>query len=174
MKTAVGAKARHSGYDTRSFSSGEFRVEEFRLPVLQGRIQPADKKSLVNVTTVPTDVQISYVAGGPAMNLPVKVSALVRAKGLSFADYDAFSFNPPQKEKKTGSGDEEEATSGQDQRVIADKLPLRLDKNGAGKLVLDKVPTSRQAQELLLEATYADPNGEVQTIRNVLACGQRA
>ena len=156
--------------DTRSFSSGEFRVEEFRLPVLQGRIQPADKKALVNVTSVSTDVQISYVAGGPAMNLPVQVSALVRAKGLSFADYDAFSFYPPQKQKKagaSGASDEEEAASGQG--VIADKLPLRLDKNGAGKLVLDKVPTSRQAQELLLEATYADPNGEVQTIRNVAA-----
>ncbi|MDO8770584.1 MAG: MG2 domain-containing protein [Burkholderiaceae bacterium] len=151
----------------RSLTSGQFRVEEFRLPVLQGRIQPADKKTLVNATSVPTDVQISYVAGGPAMNLPVQVSALVRNKGLNFADYDAFSFSPPQKDKKTGAGDEEEATSGQDQRVIADKLPLRLDKNGAGKLVLDKVPTSRQAQELLLEATYSDPNGEVQTIRNV-------
>ncbi|MDO8457054.1 MAG: MG2 domain-containing protein [Burkholderiaceae bacterium] len=170
LKTApVAAKKGEASHtsDTRSFSSGEFRVEEFRLPVLQGRIQPADKKALVNVTSVPTDVQISYVAGGPAMNLPVQVSALVRAKGLSFADYDAFSFNPPQKDKKAGTGDEEEATSGQDQRVIADKLPLRLDKNGAGKLVLDKVPASKQAQELLLEATYADPNGEVQTIRNV-------
>jgi uncharacterized protein YfaS (alpha-2-macroglobulin family) len=167
--TPVAAKKGETGktLDTRSFSSGEFRVEEFRLPLLQGRIQPADKKALVNVKSVPADVQISYVAGGPAMNLPVQVSALVRAKGLSFADYDSFSFYPPQKEKKAGSGDEEVATSGQDQRVIADKLPMRLDKNGAGKLVLDKVPASRQAQELLLEATYADPNGEVQTIRNM-------
>ena len=171
LKTATAAAKKgetNIASDTRSFNSGEFRVEEFRLPVLQGRIQPADKKALVNVTAVSTDVQISYVAGGPAMNLPVQVSALVRAKGLSFSDYDAFSFNPPQKEKKTAAG-EEEAASGQDQRVIADKLPLRLDKNGAGKLVLDKVPASRQAQELLLEATYADPNGEVQTIRNVAA-----
>jgi uncharacterized protein YfaS (alpha-2-macroglobulin family) len=163
---------RNAGADFRSYSSGQFRVEEFRLPVFQGRIQPADKKALVNVTSVPADVQISYVAGGPAMNLPVQVSALVRSKNLYFADYDTFSFYPPQKEKKAGTagvGDEEEAASGQDQRVIADKLPLRLDKNGAGKLVLDKVPTSKQAQELLLEATYADPNGEVQTIRNVAA-----
>ncbi len=160
---------RNAGADFRSFSSGQFRVEEFRLPVFQGRIQPADKKALVNVTSVPTDVQISYVAGGPAMNLPVQVSALVRSKSLYFADYDTFNFYPPQKEKKAGvaGADEEEAASGQDQRVIADKLPLRLDKNGAGKLVLDKVPASKQAQELLLEATYADPNGEVQTIRNV-------
>lgn len=48
----------------RGFGSGEFRVEEFRLPVLQGRITPSDKKALVHVRSVPTDVQISYVAGG--------------------------------------------------------------------------------------------------------------
>ena len=53
-----------------------------------------------------------------------------------------------------------------DNRVIADKLPLTLDKNGAGKLTVDKVPKSRQPQDLLLEATYSDPNGEVQTIRS--------
>jgi alpha-2-macroglobulin len=156
----------------RTFGSGQFRVEEFRLPVLQGQIQPADKKALVNVQSVATDVQINYVAGGAAVNLPVKVSALVRGKSLNFPDFEAFNFSPPQKEKKsTGAnaseGDEEESSASQDQRVIADKLPLRLDKNGSGKLVLDKVPTAKQAQELLLEATYSDPNGEVQTIRNV-------
>lgn len=31
------------------------------------------------------------------------------------------------------------------------------------------MPVSQQPQELLLEATYADPNGEVQTIRSVAA-----
>jgi hypothetical protein len=67
----------------------------------------------------------------------------------------------------TAQGDEEmEEEAPMDARVIADKLPLALDKNGAGKVTVDKVPTSRQPQELLLEATYADPNGEVQTIRS--------
>jgi uncharacterized protein YfaS (alpha-2-macroglobulin family) len=64
----------------RSFASGQFRVEEFRLPVLEGRINPSEKKALVNVQSVPTDVQINYVSGGGAVNLPVRVSALVRAK----------------------------------------------------------------------------------------------
>ncbi|MBC7378740.1 MAG: alpha-2-macroglobulin, partial [Burkholderiaceae bacterium] len=158
----------------RSFSTGEFRVEEFRLPVLEGRVTPSEKKALVNVKSVPTDVQINYVAGGGAANLPVRVSALVRGKYLSYSDYEAFSFQPPRGKKgENGSGaasdneGEEEATASQDQRVIADKLPLTLDKNGAGKVTIDKVPTARQPQELLLEATYSDPNGEVQTIRSV-------
>lgn len=151
----------------RSFTSGEFRVEEFRLPVLEGRVVPTEKKALVNVKSVPTDVQINYVAGGGAANLPVRVSALVRGKYLSYGDYEMFSFNPPRGNREGESVGEEEATASQDQRVVADKLPLTLDKNGAGKVTIDKVPSAKQPQELLLEATYADPNGEVQTIRSV-------
>ncbi|WP_341912529.1 MG2 domain-containing protein [Polaromonas sp. YR568] len=150
-----------------NFSSGQFRVEEFRLPVLEGRITPADKKALVNVNSVPTDVQVNYVSGGAAVNLPVRVSALVRGKALSYSDHESFSFSPPRARRGEGSEGEEEATAAQDQRVIADKLPLSLDRNGAGKLTIQDVPASKQPRELLLEASYADPNGEVQTIRSV-------
>jgi uncharacterized protein YfaS (alpha-2-macroglobulin family) len=163
-----------SGY-SRSFSTGSFRVEEFRLPVLEGRIAPTEKKPLVAATTVPTDVQINYVAGGGAANLPVRVSAMVRGKSVSFSDYDAFSFNPPR--ATSGSGDtnsassdsasgEEDSNATSDTRVIADKLPVTLNKDGAGKVTIDKVPKVTAPRELLLEATYADPNGEVQTIRS--------
>ena len=37
-----------------NIASGSFRVEEFRLPVLEGRIAPVDKKALVRVRSVPT------------------------------------------------------------------------------------------------------------------------
>lgn len=164
------------GYN-RSFSTGQFRVEEFRLPVLEGRIAPTDKKPLVSVASVPAEVQINYVAGGGAANLPVRVSAMVRGKSLGFADHDAFSFNPPRVQAEgsqapaapaadTAAGAEEDINSASDTRVIADKLPLTLNKDGAGKLTIDKVPKVKAARELLLEATYADPNGEVQTIRS--------
>ena len=151
----------------RSFSSGQFRVEEFRLPILEGRIAPIEKKALVNVKTVPTDVQINYVAGGGAVNLPVRVSALVRGKTLNYSDYEDFSFSAPRGNAASRSEGEEDETATQDQRVIADKMPLTLDKNGAGKLTIADVPAATQPKELLLEATYSDPNGEVQTIRSV-------
>ncbi|MBK9988776.1 MAG: alpha-2-macroglobulin [Betaproteobacteria bacterium] len=157
---------RAAGDQGRSFSSGQFRVEEFRLPVFEGRVTPSGKAALVNVKTVPADVQVNYVAGGPAANLPVRVSALVRGKALSFPDFEAFSFQPPRGNRETGSEGEEEATATQDTRVIADKLPLTLDRNGAGKLTIEPVPPATQPRELLLEATYADPNGEVQTLRS--------
>ncbi len=91
----------------------------------------------------------------------------MRGKGLSFADYSEFSFSPPQAGQQARSDDgEEENTASADARVIADKMPITLDKNGGGKLTIADVPKSRQPQDLLLEATYSDPNGEVQTIRS--------
>ncbi|MDD2925245.1 MG2 domain-containing protein, partial [Rhodoferax sp.] len=154
------------GERQRSFFSGQFRVEEFRLPVLEGRITPSDKKALVNAKTVPVDVQVNYVSGGGAARLPVRVSALVRGKSLSFNDFEGFSLSPPRDRNDTSTEGEEEAATTQDAQVIANKLPLTLDKNGAGKLTIDQLPAKRTPQELLLEASYADPNGEVQTIRS--------
>jgi len=154
------------GAHNRSYFTGQFRVEEFRLPVLEGRVTPTEKKALVNVKAVPVDVQINYVSGGGAANLPVRVSALVRGKYLNYADFSEFNFQAPRGNRDNRTDGEEEADASADARVIADKLPLTLDKNGAGKVTVDKVPTGRQPQDLLLEATYSDPNGEVQTIRS--------
>ena len=166
-KLGVYEVALHSSRsDGRSFTSGQFRVEEFRLPVFEGRVGPADKAPLVNVRTVPASVQVNYVAGGAAAQLPVRVSALVRSKYLHFDDYDAFSFNPPRGRQQGSTEGEEEETARQAPRVIADKLPLTLDRNGTGRIALENVPRASTAQDLLIEATYADPNGEVQTLRS--------
>ncbi|MBB1600111.1 alpha-2-macroglobulin [Variovorax sp. UMC13] len=167
LRSAKGKGGDDDDYQ-RSFGSGQFRVEEFRLPVLEGRVTPSDKKPLVAVTSLPTDVQINYVAGGGAANLPVRVSAMVRGKSLSFADYDSFNFSPPRQQGDSAAADaDEDASASADTRVIADKLPVTLDRNGAGKLTIDKVPLAKATpRELLIEATYSDPNGEVQTIRS--------
>ena len=155
------------GDAARALPSGQFRVEEFRLPVMQGRIAPADARALVRPDAVPTNVQVSYVSGGGAANLPVRVSALLRDRALQFAGFDAFSFAPPRERTQNPSNEgEEEAEAANGPRVIADKLPVQLDATGAGKLVVEKIPAAPRAQELLLEATYADPNGEVQTLRS--------
>jgi hypothetical protein len=113
-------------------------------------------------------VQINYVAGGGAANLPVRVSALVRNKYLNFPDYDAFSFSPPRGKQATSNEGEEDSSAADSPRVVADKLPLNLDRTGAGKITIESLPAdmlAKQPKELLLEATYADPNGEVQTLR---------
>ncbi|WPB55064.1 MG2 domain-containing protein [Xylophilus sp. GOD-11R] len=148
--------------------AGSFRVEAFRLPVYQGRIAPVEQKPLVRPETVPVQLQIGYVAGGAAANLPVQVSGLVRGKSLQFADQEGFSFEPPRARRDDSGSDagEETAQAADDARVVADKLPVVLDRNGAGKVTIDGLPRDGQARELLMEARYADPNGEVQTLRS--------
>ncbi|MGP1684911.1 MAG: alpha-2-macroglobulin, partial [Giesbergeria sp.] len=166
---------RRKGEQGQSLASGQFRVEAFRLPVFQGSVGPQEKVPLVNLSKVPVDVQVNYVAGGAAARLPVRVSALVREKNLSFSDYDGFTFTPPRardaqnaQEGVADEGDESGASTATrgDTRIIADKLPLTLDAKGVGHVTLDPVPRAASAQELVIEATYADPSGEVQTLRS--------
>ena len=152
----------------RSFYGGMFRVEEFRLPVFEGRIAPVDTRPLVHVGKLPTSVQLAYVSGGPAAQMPVRVSAMVRARTLDFDDYPGFSFAVPSERAQPQDEDEDGASrqAEQQSRVVADKLALTLDRNGTGEVTLEDLPASRHPQELVLEATYADPNGEIQTLRS--------
>ncbi len=162
--------ALRAGMEGQEWSSGEFRVEAFRLPVLKGSVEPADKGPLVDPRSLPVNVQIAYVAGGAAAGLPVQVSALLRHKNLQFDGFDGFRFAPPRNLQDTSAsgaeGSDEEPDAAQENRVVADKLPLKLDRNGVGQVKLDALPATTQAQELLLEASYADPSGEVQTLRS--------
>uniref|UniRef100_UPI00374C9EC2 Ig-like domain-containing alpha-2-macroglobulin family protein n=1 Tax=Undibacterium sp. TaxID=1914977 RepID=UPI00374C9EC2 len=137
-------------YGQNTLMSGSFRVEEFRLPLLQGRITPP-KAAQVSPKEIPLDVQLNYLNGGGASGLSVEITSLLRSKALSYPAYEGFSFT---------------ATSGgeDDQKIVANKLPVNLDKNGAGKTVVKDLPAITKPQELLSEMTYADPNGEVQTV----------
>ncbi|OYD75416.1 UNVERIFIED_ORG: hypothetical protein BDU10_0453 [Burkholderia sp. CF145] len=163
-----------SGADSarHSYSSGSFRVEEFRLPVFKGTIAVRDEKNhpLVAASEAPVTLQIDYMSGGGASGLPVQVSALMRSTTPAFAGtYPEFSFAPYKKrnDANTSSSDDEESEQAADDdtsKLIADKEPVTLDRNGAGSLSLKNLPQVDAPKRLALEATFADPNGEVQTI----------
>jgi len=59
------------------------------------------------------------------------------------------------------------ASSVKRSKIVADKLPVTLDKNGAGKTTIKSLPALASAKELLTEMTYSDPNGEIQTVSGV-------
>ncbi len=151
-----------------SLDAGTFRVEEFRLPVLQGRVGPPGNEPLVAPDRVPVQVQVGYVSGGPAVGLPVRVSAMTRSQAPSWNGYDEFSFNPPEKNRAgsdTEDGDDTADDGGRSTQVVADKLPATLGREGLGQVVIENLPPSPAPRELVFEATYADPNGELQTLR---------
>ncbi|MBI0329734.1 alpha-2-macroglobulin family protein [Burkholderia plantarii] len=165
-----------------SYDSGSFRVEAFRLPVFKGTVGVRDAKTspLVGASEAPVTVQLDYVSGGPASNLPVRVSALVRPATPAYLDrYPDFSFSPYRAQQPgadtgasdddddgdSGSADTASAPDPDAPKLVADKLPVTLDRSGAGNLALKSLPKVDTPRQLSLEATFADPNGEIQTIR---------
>ena len=166
------------------YDAGTFRVEAFRLPVFKGTISVRDEKAhpLTSVKEVPLSVQIDYTSGGGAAKLPVQVSAMTRATSAPFTDrYPGFSFAPYRPGRDSNNDDDSggDADGGGDShsgatpasadpdatRLVADKLPLTLDRNGAGTLTLKGLPSVDAPRALSMEARFADPNGEVQTLR---------
>lgn len=145
------------------YISGSFRVEEFRLPLMQGRVTPVGTSKgngIVAPKEVPFDVQLNYLNGGGASGQSVRVTSLMRAKRVSFDAYEGYAFD--------ARVDDSEGNS-DDQKIVADKLPVTLDRQGAGRTTVKSLPVVTAPRELLTEMTYSDPNGEIQTISNVVA-----
>ena len=150
------------------YGSSEFRVEEFKLPLLTGRLQVNDADQagpLVAPAALQADIQVSYVSGGPAGRLPVSLSGVLRERAVNFPEYDDFAFYPPdpgEDEDRTGEG----AAAGVQERqaLFLDKQALVLDAQGGGRLSVDRLPAVDRPQSLLFEASFADPNGQIQTL----------
>ncbi|WP_238347675.1 Ig-like domain-containing alpha-2-macroglobulin family protein [Comamonas piscis] len=163
---SISLKGGKGKWGSMEMQTTSFRVEEYRLPVFKGSVTPDVPAPIVQPGKLGAQVQLSYLSGGAAAKEAVKVSAAIQSHAVSFEDYDTFSFGRPYLSRKLpGAGNDGEDYSN-DRRVIADKLALTLDANGVGKAVIEEVPTSVAPQDLLLEASFSDPNGEVQTISN--------
>ena len=166
------------------YDTGRFRVEEFRLPVMRGRIgvsapgaeagkQPRD---FVRPSSLSANVSIAYTNGGSASALPVRLSAAIKPRFLQFPGYDGYSFvriertdgdDVPYADFVEDGPREERGAPGQ--RIVADKLAVTLDKEGAGRVELKALPTIDAPRDLLVEATYPDPNGEIQTLSQTVS-----
>ncbi|GGP23574.1 alpha-2-macroglobulin family protein [Silvimonas iriomotensis] len=136
--------------------TGSFRVEEFRLPVMRGQLA-ADTKATIAPGNVPLAVSLSYGTGGPAKGLPVQVSAMLRNRYDRAEGYERFSFDPPEAAEETGR-------NALNNKVVLDKAALTLDANGNGKTQVSGLPRIDRPYDMVVEATYSDPNGEVQTL----------
>ena len=147
----------------RSWPSGDFRVEEFRLPLIDARIA-GPKEVAVAPTALPVSVQMNYFSGGALAQAPLRATALQRGRSAGFSGYDEYSFEPPREASKTAEApDADDDAAARDGRIVADKLPLTTDRNGAATFTLKDLPKLPRASEIIAEVTYSDPNGEVQT-----------
>ena len=160
LARAVGSEREHE------WTSGNFRVEEFRLPLVDARVT-GPKEVAVAPATLPIAVQLNYFSGGAMAGTAARASALLKSRYVAFNGYDEFSFEPPRDPSKAqgNSGDEDSdaAPEAADGKLVADKLALTTDKNGAANFMLKDLPKITKPSEVSAEVTYNDPNGEVQT-----------
>jgi uncharacterized protein YfaS (alpha-2-macroglobulin family) len=162
--------------ESLEWNSGGFRVEEFRIPLLKGTIQPP-AEPLIDAKEVTIDLSIQYLAGGGAGLLPVKLRGEVRPKSVpSFEGYDGFIFsNGPVEEGLVRRGEPLEIEES-DEEVVREepvinkkemKLPsmdLTLDRFGSARTKITDLPKTETPKEILSEMEFKDPNGEIQTV----------
>ena len=147
---------------TKRLASGSFRVEAFRVPLVDARLT-APPGEAIAPAEVAFAAQLNAMAGGPMASAPLVLSALLRPAAPVFAQHPEFRFDPPRGERA-----DDEESSENEARLVADKLQARTDATGAARLVVGQLPALDGPSELTAELGFDDPNGEVQTVTQTL------
>ncbi|QWR76170.1 alpha-2-macroglobulin family protein [Candidatus Magnetomonas plexicatena] len=150
--------------------TGTFKVEEFRVPLMRGQLT-ASQTPLIKPKDAAFNVSATYLSGGGASKLPVKVRAEISSYQLHFPDYEDFTFSGNELKEgiETTSGDNtDDDTQGEtikkEKPFKLETLTFNLDGGGGGRAVFKKIPEIKTPAMLLTELEYSDPNGEVQTV----------
>jgi alpha-2-macroglobulin len=148
-------------------TTGDFRVEEFRIPLMKAAIR-IPTQPLVAVTDIPIDLSAEYLSGGAAKGLPVTLRSQINKNASpQFADFDDYVF--ANGNVQTGivhtegfsEGSEAEQNPGVHQRK-----DLTLDAAGGARTDISDIPREPTPVEVHAELEYRDPNGESQTVSN--------
>lgn len=148
----------HNNGVVDSQGDAEFRVEEFKLPLLTGTIALSSEQQvgtmLVNPQVVNANIQVNYIVGGGATELPVQVSAMLVPNQLQFDQHNQFQFNAVS----------ESSSEDSQRKIIMDKQAAKLDANGQVNLQIKDILKQAQASDLIVEVSFMDPNGQIQTL----------
>jgi alpha-2-macroglobulin len=141
-------------------SSGSFRVEEYRVPLMKAVIR-APAQDLVSPSEVPVDLTVNYLGGGAAGSLPVKFRYLMeQSYHPSPAEYEGFQFTNGKVREGLVRFESEETR--QERRQVQSR-DLTLDRFGSAKTTITGLPKIEAPMELMAELDFKDPNGEVLT-----------
>ena len=164
--TAVGGHETEdeSYYVPDGWVSGSFRVEEFRVPLMKAIIQPP-KAPLIRAKQAELDLYVSYLSGGGAGAMAVKLRSQMQRKHLSYTDYEDFTFaNGEVKEEILRRGRYDAEDEAQRNRPKIQTRELILEKNGSLRTAIPDLPAVLQPHDIQTELEFRDPNGEIQTV----------
>lgn len=163
-------------YYPDGFFTGGFRVEEFKIALMKGSIQP-QKTPLVNTQEAPVDLLVTYLGGGGAQNAEVTLRSRVELKQVSFSGYEDFVFSNGRvkEELKRHEGspysydyDEEGESAPRlnkpDKKAQMTSKKLALDTSGAARTTIENLPQITHPHDIQAELEFRDPNGEIQTV----------
>ena len=143
----------------RRLGSGQFRVEAFRVPLVDARLTgPA--ADVVAPGTLAFEGQLAALAGGPLRDAPATLSAVLRPRSPGFAGLEDFGFDAPRPEPAAEDGE----AGGDGARVVASRLPARTGADGRARFQVPGLPALDGPAELQVELGFADLNGETQTV----------
>ncbi|MFO1330134.1 MAG: MG2 domain-containing protein [Rubrivivax sp.] len=139
---------------------GEFRVEAFKVPLVDARLSPPRGASIAPREVV-LSAQLQWMAGGAMAGTPLRGSAIVRTRELSMPGWPEYSFASPRRLRDDDADEPPEDDQG---RLVADRVALVTDRDGSARFAVQPLPPVTRPGELQAEVSYADPNGEQQTV----------
>jgi len=156
---------------TSALQSGDFRVEQYRVPTMRAVIQPPSRP-LVRPGDVTLDLFVSYLSGGGASRAPVRLRTMLEPRTPGFRDYPDFTFAGEDVREGISTPDQRDddewwyasrfghdRPDGSDTATPAQVQPLVLDEQGAVRATV-KLPAVDQPRTLVAELEYDDANGE--------------
>ena len=131
------------------WQSGFFRVEEFRVPLMKGVVEPP-KEPAVNAASVELDLYVSHLSGGGAGGAPVKLRTQIKPRSVAFDDYEGYTFangkvetGVVKEESRHRSYDDDGDEAGpevQPQKPTYRTQEFKLDKTGAYRAQVNDLP----------------------------------
>ena len=145
------------------YLSGEFRVEEYRVPLMKGTIV-FPSEPLVSPSEVRVDLAASFLAGGGAGLLPVRFRHQLQPRYLPpFDGFEGFVFsNGAVKEGVFRDGEENAAEDKKQSELKSSSLTL--DRSGSVRTTISGLSRIENPVDILGEFEFRDPNGEIQTV----------
>ncbi|MCC6953578.1 MAG: alpha-2-macroglobulin, partial [Deltaproteobacteria bacterium] len=159
----------------RTYTTAQFSVEDYRVPLMRGFLK-LPEKSLPGRGTTVLDLGVRYLAGGGAGGLPVKLRYYSTPHSFSFErTFPEFIFGDegdralnaqttlPSEE---WNGESESLSSRQGSEIRTRELSL--DREGNARVEITDLPPVQFPSQLRAEVEYQDPNGEVQTFASTV------
>ncbi len=155
----------------RRWTSGNFRVEEFRVAAGGCAHQPARRRRRSRRRRCRSRCRSNYFSGGAmASGAGCARRRLLKARAPAFPGYDDFSFEPP-RDPNAGRRGATKASTARARRPARRRQGRARDRSATAprRCTLKDLPKIERPSELTAEVSFNDPNGEVQTASTRIA-----